>query len=278
MNANKRDDAISVEFTAFNFAEDSTNKIHGDDVARQHGYRGGLVPGIAVFGYMSHAVVATWGRRWLERGFIRASFIKPVYAGDRACVTAEAAGDKGRQLEIEVTNQDGLICAAGLARLSDGLDRPPAIEDYPKKELPSEDRLKLHIEGLSSGGTLGSLAFFETGVDAEARARRDYLDTLDVYSGPGAPYHPAYLLAQANRILMRNVNLGPWIHVKSEMSTFAAPAAGERLNIRGRIARSYVKKGHDMVDLDLAVFDNGDRAVATVGHTAVVRLRRPDRA
>ena len=53
---------------AHNAATASENKIHDDAVARRHGFAGGLVPGITVFGYLTRPVVETWGSEWLERG------------------------------------------------------------------------------------------------------------------------------------------------------------------------------------------------------------------
>ena len=42
---------------AFNNASDSTNLIHADEHARRYGYRGGLVPGVSIFAYMSRSLV-----------------------------------------------------------------------------------------------------------------------------------------------------------------------------------------------------------------------------
>jgi hypothetical protein len=53
---------------AFNTSKASENKIHDDAVARRFGFSGGLVPGVDVYGYMTHQPVARWGRAWLERG------------------------------------------------------------------------------------------------------------------------------------------------------------------------------------------------------------------
>ena len=36
--------------TAHNPATGSENRIHADDVARRYGFRGGLVPGVTVYG------------------------------------------------------------------------------------------------------------------------------------------------------------------------------------------------------------------------------------
>ena len=52
---------------AYNSARDSENKIHDDSVASRFGFRGGLVPGVDVYGYMTHLPVARWGRDWLCR-------------------------------------------------------------------------------------------------------------------------------------------------------------------------------------------------------------------
>jgi len=82
---------------AFNTAHDSENKIHDDATARRFGFSGGLVPGVDVYGYMSHLPVTRWGRAWLERGTAECRFFKPVYDGDAAIVTAR---DSGGGIEI----------------------------------------------------------------------------------------------------------------------------------------------------------------------------------
>ena len=51
------------------------------------------MPGVDVYAYMTHLPVQRWGRAWLERGTAECRFLKPVYDGDTAVVTAvEAAG------------------------------------------------------------------------------------------------------------------------------------------------------------------------------------------
>src|ERR1051326_3943273 len=76
--------------SAYNTAHDSENKIHDDATARRFGFGGGLVPGVDVYGYMSHMPVARWGRAWLERGRAECRFFKPVYDGEIATVTARS--------------------------------------------------------------------------------------------------------------------------------------------------------------------------------------------
>src|SRR6266404_5739697 len=74
--------------SAYNTAHDSENKIHDDATARRFGFGGGLVPGVDVYGYISHLPVERWGRAWLERGTAECRFLKPVYDGDAVIVTA----------------------------------------------------------------------------------------------------------------------------------------------------------------------------------------------
>ena len=47
---------------AFNASKESENKIHDDAVARRFGFKGGLVPGVDVYAYMTHLPVSRWGR------------------------------------------------------------------------------------------------------------------------------------------------------------------------------------------------------------------------
>src|SRR3954469_21769594 len=83
----------AYEVRAHNGAAASENKIHDDAVAQRFGFRGALVPGVAVFAYMAHLPVARWGRAWLERGAADCRFLKPVYDGDMVLVTAVLEGE-----------------------------------------------------------------------------------------------------------------------------------------------------------------------------------------
>ena len=101
--------------SAYNTAHDSENKIHDDATARRFGFGGGLVPGIDVYGYMTHLPVMRWGRAWLERGTAACRFFKPVYDGDTVTVTVTAT-ETADGLDIAVESR-GELCANGQAAL-----------------------------------------------------------------------------------------------------------------------------------------------------------------
>src|SRR5580765_1442952 len=94
-------------------ADTTENKIHEDGLAREMGFRGGLVPGVTVYAWMTHPVVAALGEPWLERGTFTARFQKPVYFGEPITIesaVAEAASE-GVAIEVRAVNAAGEVCA-----------------------------------------------------------------------------------------------------------------------------------------------------------------------
>ena len=118
---------------------------------RQYGFRGGLVPGVDVYAYMTHVPAETWGRAWLEDGSISARFVAPVYDGEEVDVVA-TEGPEG--LELTVTGSDGSTRATGRAALGAGRsDRPePDHGELPDVRPPASP------DSLRPGTVLGSIA------------------------------------------------------------------------------------------------------------------------
>lgn len=271
-----KNESLTYELTAFNFAEESSNRIHSDDMAKAYGFTGGLVPGIAIYAYMTYPVVKHLGTDWLQRGAISVKFIKPLYTGDRVHVEAKRKAADADELEILVSNADGTTCAVGAAGIDPTGIEAPGISDYPRRTLPGADqRIEALAVRLPAGTPLGTLDFHLNPEELESIVRNDYLDNLEKYSAPDAVYHPAYLLEQANQIIMHSIDLGPWIHTRSEVQNFASPPAGEKLNIRGSVIRAYEKQGNEIAEFDLAIFDSKNRALMKVHHTAIIRLKAP---
>src|SRR6516225_5263211 len=96
---------------AFNASKESENKIHDDAVAQRFGFRGGLVPGVDVYAYLTHLPVLRWGRAWLERGTADCRLLKPVYDGDSAIVTATEVAP---ELDLQIESH-GELCVTGHA-------------------------------------------------------------------------------------------------------------------------------------------------------------------
>jgi acyl dehydratase len=252
---------------AFNSAKTSENKIHDDAVARQYGFAGGLVPGVDVYAYMTHAAVALWGRDWLERGWMAARFLKPVYEGEEVTVQAAPAAENG----IEIAAQSrGEACGLGTARLPAIPPSPPSPAEFPHLPLP-DPKPPASTEALPAGRVLGAYDCVHTAADAEAYLQ-NVRETLPLYADAGL-VHPGFLLRLGNWVLRENVHLGPWIHVSSEVQNFAAVPLGQKLSARGRVLDTFERKGHKFVELDVAAFC-GERPALRIRHTAIYAPRR----
>lgn len=265
---------------AHNAATASENKIHDDAVARQHGFTGGLVPGITVFGYLTTPIVDAWGVSWLERGSLSARFRKPIYEGDDVTVSGTAASDDGALTsDLEACNGSEDVCAVGQARLGSSAPEVPSVVDYPEAPMPAA-RVPATPEAVGGLGVLGSL---EAGFHASRIDETMALvgDDLPIYRELGVA-HPVWLLYFANALLASNVALGPWIHTASVVQNLGLLHDGERLSARGRVAGLSERRGHDVVDLDVLLVAKGDadgeRPVMHVLHTAIYRLRSGERA
>jgi len=256
---------------ARNASEHSANKIHDDAVARQLGFRGGLVPGVTVYAYMTRPLVAAWGREWVEGGTASVRFVKPVYAGEVVTVRPAGVPADPAALEVSAVNPAGELCAVLAARLSEPAAPSVDLAAYPRRELPAE-RPPATRAVLEALGVLGSpVLLWDAAAAAEARAKFD--DPDPPAGGAGALAPPALFLDQGNRALDQNVRLGPWIHAGSTVQHLGGVRPGDRLTTRGRVARLFEKRGQEFVELDLLVVAGDARPVARLSHTAIYRLR-----
>ena len=68
---------------AHNAATESENKIHSDAEARRLGLKGGFVPGVTLYAYLTELLVPLLGPGWLQQGSCSVRFVRPVYEGER---------------------------------------------------------------------------------------------------------------------------------------------------------------------------------------------------
>ena len=255
--------------------EPHENKIHEDDLARQYGFKGGLVPGVTVYAWMTHPVVEALGAEWIERGTFETRFAKPIYYEEPATVRAKVAARTADSVTIEAAahNSVGEVCGTATMTLVTGpKPSPPLASEYAVAPVPVERPrvTRAHLETLKVLGT--------PELELDGRAAGDYIarfgETLALYTGAGAPAHPGIHLDLSNRALDRNVRMSPWIHVESRGRHWSAARVGERLEMRGRVERLFEKKGHEFVEADLLLVAGGSRPVASIRHTAIYLLRK----
>lgn len=237
---------------AVNTAADSENRIHDDRVAAEYGFRGGLVPGVTVYGYMASALLNVVGPRWLDKGAMDVRFFEPFYEGEQVSICVSEEGDGRWQVRAGSR-------AAGTAWIPGQL---AAADDIPESAVT--ELLPAARETIQGGLVLGS---FEKLVDLSAPGMAA---PLDAFIGGERFAHPAIVLALANEILMRNFALGPWIHASSEVRNASAIRDGESVTVRGRIVDAFERKGHEFVVVDVAILASG-RLASRIRHTAIWR-------
>lgn len=254
---------------AFNTAKESENKIHDDAVARRFGFKGGLVPGVEVYAYMTHLPVLRWGGAWLEQGIAECRLLKPVYDGDTAIVTASATPD-GLDLRVE---SRGELCATGRAALPVAPSPVPAIfaeapiPPDPPANRPPADEASLAV------GTWFAIHPFRVGGEDARHYLYDIRETLPLYAAENL-VHPGTILHIGNWALRHNVVLGPWMHVGSRVEHYAAARLGDELSARALVTANYERKGHRFVDLDVLVYASGTNPVARIAHLSIYRPRQ----
>jgi hypothetical protein len=251
---------------AFNTSRQSDNPIHDDGVARRFGFAGGLVPGVDVYGYMTHLPVARWGEAWLERGTAECRFMKPVYDHEAAIVSAAETED-GFDITVECR---GEVCATGRAGLPARAAPVPApfavAAPSPPAVKPEADETTLAV-----GTMLGICPVRVDAVEAD-RYLRDLSESLALYRLAGL-IHPATVAGLGNWALKDNVRLGPWMHVGSRIEHFATARIGDELTATARVTANYEKRGHRFVDLDVLVCANRATPVARLAHISIYRPR-----
>ena len=107
----------SLTILPVNSAAESKGSIHDDETARAMGYKGGLVPGVTVLGYMSRLMQETFGSRWQSGSTFNGRLRRPVYEAavltvEGTVVEAPSAGNENTVvIELKVVDPNGEVVA-----------------------------------------------------------------------------------------------------------------------------------------------------------------------
>jgi hypothetical protein len=252
-----------------NASTESENRMHSDDVARQFGFKGGLVPGVTVFAHMTQPIVARHGEAWLARGTAEVSFGKPAYEGELLNIHTAAAGADAYVLTC--LNEQGVELARMNAALPSTRATPDARGDIPPAP-PLPERPTVTWDLMEAGKPFPALAWSPTR-EENLDWCRDVRDELPLYREGAAPLlHPGFILRQANFVLRKRFIIPAWIHAASRITFFEALRVGANYEVRAIPEEKWNHKGHEFVRLYVAV-RRGQHTVAEVLHAAIFRPR-----
>jgi hypothetical protein len=256
---------------ALNTVPDSRNEIHGDSVARRFGFRGGLVPGVTVSACLAHPAVVAWGRDFVERGRAHVRVASPLYDGEAFTVAATPT-DGGCRTEL--VRPDGTVSASAELSLPDDPGTPPVRRGDPVAEADwvgpaaSAERWA----ELARDGCRALPDRWHAGHRMATYARGAELP--EPFAGDAPLANLSFVLGTANWILAANAHMNPWVHLETTSQCFRAIPAGTATVAEMTVRETFERKGHQFVDVTVALFDAADdAALAVVDQRAIWRLR-----
>lgn len=255
-----------ASYVARNPIPDSQNAIHRADGATEHGFAGGLVPGIVLFAYVCESLRGSLGAEWLNHGLTRVSYRRPVYNGQ--LVTAD--------LRLRATGAD-------VALTSNAADRCVTAKAW--------------FDGASYGGSRPALrgsAPLRASMDGTTLVKMEELGGVEVtfdataitteiasYGIDASWYLDANIVPLAYVALtwfelseQAFVRPGPSILAGNEMVVIRPIRVGERVSVRARVDRLFSRNGNRYATFEIGWFsDDGPRVWAL--HTSIYELRTP---
>lgn len=275
MNFELNQELLEYTVEARNFADQSHNSLHREEVAQRFGYRGGLVPGVGTYAYMTAPISEALGEDWLKCGTMSAKFIKPVYDGDVITIRSKVVQLDPVRILISAHNEGDVMCALGEASLPDEHSDYISILNFPLHPMPlKSERLKPNKESIPNKCPLGTMEFNIDLSDPDGE-HATFLNDIDeqhpLYRGKHSHFHPAYILLKANQTLYRNLDIDPWIHIASDVRYHALPKDGEPVALRGRIAHTYAKQGHRIALSELALIGEREKFLMHLTHTTIIK-------
>ena len=252
-----------------NASEHSENRMHSDEVARQFGFKGALVPGVTVFSHMTRPLVERFGEQWLAQGIADVILFKPAYEGDLLTINTRSAAS-GPDYELICVNEEGTELARMTSSIPPSRPAPDPRSDVPPSP-PTGERPVVTWELMEVGKPFPALRWAPSAEDNRVWCE-DNRDDLPLYRGERAPVHPGFVLRQANYVLRNRFTLPAWIHTGSRIVFHDLMRVGADYEVRAIPEEKWERKGHQMVRLYVAI-RSGTKTCAEVLHTAIFKPR-----
>jgi len=250
---------------AVNHSHESENRIHSDDIARQYGFTGALVPGVAVFGHMTHPLTETFGADWLGHSQVALRLLKPAYHGDRLSIALDSTG--AHTYQVQCHNDAGVLLATLTVDLADPL---PPVD--PRADIPgaaqAAPREPIQWQAIAIDAPFAAVDWTPSETENLDYAAQ-ITDELPIYRS--GVVHPHLIQHWCNQVLVRRFILPAWIHVGTEMTFRRALRVGDAVQIRAIPTEKWRHKGHEFIKLYVVFAVDGDPAVEAT-HTAIYKV------
>ncbi len=266
--------------TAYNQVPNSKNEIHGDKVAKDFGFKGGLVPGVTVSAYLMHPAAVTYGMEFLERGFAHVRVNSPLYDEQAFDVQVERRfqtpnQEQGGQGYRAVLVPNGAApCATAEVSITETTIEPPVRrgDESGDKNAALVPATRENMETLQKSGCKAFSyrwnADHEMSTYLRERSQMAAPYSLDEYA------NPSFILGVSNWVLAANAYMNPWVHMETRSQNYAPIPQGTMVVGEMEIQGLFEKKGHEFVDALVNVFDvESNRCYSRIELRAIYKLR-----
>lgn len=259
---------------AFNPVPNAKNQIHGEQLAKQYGFSGALVPGVTISAYLIHPAVEAWGQRWLSAGAADVRVGSPLYDLEAFNVRITKSNESGYSAELV---RDGdIVSASAIVSLPETVKPPPNRRGDPIAN-PDHVGAAASVERWTDLQRQGCQAYRYCwpGDSAMSTYLRDESQMPELLQhGKGGYANMSFVLGCSNFILESNAYMNPWVHLETHSQNYRAISAGTTIIAEMAIDDFYQKKGHEFVDVNVSLFDEQDDAcLTTIQLRAIYKLR-----
>lgn len=261
----------NFQILALNDAQSSENRIHSDEVAEKYGFKGALVSGVNVFGYLSQPLVRHYKDDWLTQGIMDVVFIKPAYQDNLLTIKTETGGAESSQRNHHTYayNEEEVLIAKLESWLPDEL---PVISELAKCYRKFEEVERREISwDLIEINTPWPTYLWQPTIEENQQRVQAQRDQSEIYSGDEAFVHPYYLLESCNKVLMRQFILPAWIHTGSRLVLRKPIQVGQDIEIRAVPIEKWERKGHQFIKVHIAMLTANEVSLE-VEHTAIFKI------
>lgn len=259
---------MSYQVTARNFSESSENRIHSDDIAKKFGFRGALVPGVAVYGHLSYPLVANYGEAWLGHSVTDLRLLKPAYHNDPLTLTLHDGSpeDEGAE-QVDCHNTAGELLAVLRNETPAQLPQPEDLASF-GTDYKTPERVEIAWDTVHEGQPFIPWEVTIT-PDMNRTKTEQVADSLAVYETCA---HPHLLCSLANTALTNEYVMPTWIHVGSQMRHRKIVRVGDTLTVRCATLEKWRKKGHEFIRLYVSFWRDGEELTTDIAHTAIFKV------
>jgi hypothetical protein len=233
------------------------NRMHEDGLPQQLGFRGAFVLGVALYGYMTRALVASLGEAWLGRAVIDVKFLRPVCPFEVAMYNETSGNELSAKLQTSVPRS---------------LPDVNAMAGEKPNEWEGPVTQRRTWDNILTGRAYRSLRLTLSAADNEFWTRA-LDDDLPIYNdGERAPLHPAHVL-RLIQLGYTNQFIGESaVHSSSRAVIRRMLRIGDPVHVLTVPLEKWEKKQNHWLTIYCAI-RSGEEICAEVFHTQIIKLR-----